>query len=191
MTGNETVRSGEHAAIEGQCHAASANGRSSRVTIRRLKSSILLRMKSGSVLARFGIGISIVSCAAWSGSIAVAREPAAKIVESPKAREVVIVRMHRAHHAATESFVLAAGARILVGANTNATLADLTTGEVAHVAYTVENGTWFAHEIVVNPPHAPHAEKSIPAATPSQLHAHGAIISFNTSNGVLTLKRGH
>ncbi len=115
---------------------------------------------------------------------AAANETVTKVVVAPKASEVVI-RMRRARQAPTTvTFALPADAIIHLGSNTNAALANLAVGQVAHVRYTVENGVWLAHEIVVNPPAAAH----LPKTSAGELHTHGAIVSYNPSTGLLTIK---
>ena len=124
----------------------------------------------------------IVALAAFGAALA--EERSSTVLVSPKAREVV-VRMRRVHHkAATETFALAADVHIHVGTNTNAAMTDLPVGSVAHVRYTIENGLWVAHEIVVNQPKGGHSPK--PEA--GELHAHGAILGYDLNNGLVTIK---
>jgi len=139
-------------------------------------------MKARSVFATaaFGcLGLSLFVTAA------AANETVTKVVVAPKASEVVI-RMRRSRQAvATVTFALPADAVIHLGSNTNAALANLAVGQVAHVRYTVQNGVWLAHEIVVSPPPGSHP----PKASAGELHTHGAIVSYNPSAGLLSIKR--
>lgn len=88
---------------------------------------------------------------------------------------------YRGHRTAT--FALAGDARVHLGPNPNARLADLKLGEIAHVSYTVENGRWLAHEISIHP-HGSHLRGSIKG----ERHAHGAILGYNTSAGNITIR---
>jgi hypothetical protein len=88
----------------------------------------------------------------------------------------------------TESFILASDAVIRLGTNSAAQLTDLKVGQTARVSYTIENGLWFAHEIVVNPPRGSHAGSHSPTASTNTLHAHGAILSYNAATGNLTIR---
>ena len=78
-------------------------------------------------------------------------------------------------------FLLASDATIRIGNNpSDAHLTDLmTVGQVAHVHYTIQNGTWLAHEIVVNPPHVGHAAKKSTKSEADELHTHGEILGYN------------
>jgi hypothetical protein len=100
------------------------------------------------------------------------------------------VRFHWRRGPLSASFLLANDARIQIGKNSNARLADLRRGQIAHVAYTIENGRWLAHEIVVNPPHGAHAAYKA-AGAGSDLHAHGAILGYDSSTGRLTIRFHH
>jgi hypothetical protein len=138
-------------------------------------------MKAVNILAKVATSCLVLVSFSSNG---VANETVTKVVVAPKASEV-IVRMRRVHHLPTTvTFALPADATIHLGSNTNAALVDLTAGEVAHVHYTVENGTWLAHEIVVNPPHSSH----LTTAVAGELHTHGTIVSYNPSAGLLTIK---
>ena len=133
------------------------------------------------------LAIAGFTLAASGAAVVVVKEPAGRIVVSPKANEVVVRMRHIHHNATTVTFALAADARIHVGSNTNATLADLAGGQIAHIHYTVENGNWLAHEIAVNPPHGHHLLKDVSG----ELRVHGPVVSFNPSAGLLTIKHSH
>jgi hypothetical protein len=112
-------------------------------------------------------------------------QPTPQAVDSPRPHPVFL---RRSRGLATESFTLASDAKIRLGSNTNVDLVDLRVGQIAHVSYTVENGLWLAHEIVVNSPYAGHAEIHPHHAPTNTLHAHGTILAYNGANGILTIK---
>ncbi len=87
-----------------------------------------------------------------------------------------------------ESFFLDSDVNIHLGSNTNASLTDLKLGEIAHISYTIENGRWLAHEIVVSPLHGSRNENRSNGTRMRELHAHGRILAYNASTGNLTIK---
>jgi hypothetical protein len=76
-------------------------------------------------------------------------------------------------------FALGADVSIQVGTNANATLRDLKVGKVARIGYTVVNGEFIAHSIVVSE----SAGKNTP-----QRYASGPITAINSSAGTITIK---
>jgi hypothetical protein len=96
------------------------------------------------------------------------------------------VRYHGATSIAT--FALESNAKITLGTNTNASLNDLAVGEVAHVSYTIENGVWLAHKVVVNPVHHHNTASQPHVAKTNELHAHGKITSYDASSGTISIR---
>jgi len=133
---------------------------------------------------KFVLGWTICCVILANANATVLVKESTKVVVSPKSTEVVVRMRHVHHEPTTVTFALPAGATIHIGTNTTAALTDLTVGQVAHVRYTIENGNWLAHEIVVNPVHGAH----LPKTTNGELAAHGAIVSYNPSAGLLTIK---
>jgi len=121
----------------------------------------------------------ILAIVAWQGVAT------AQIAEPPQVRPIWF---HVYRGPVGESFFLASDAVIRLGSNTNARLIDLRVGEIAHVTYTIENGVWLAHEIVVNPPHGSHAADHSTGTQTNELHAHGKILAYNAATGHLTIK---
>jgi hypothetical protein len=103
--------------------------------------------------------------------------------ESVQPRPVVF-HLHRGPLSA--SFLLANDAGVRIGTNANASLMDLRVGQVALIGYTIENGRWLAHQIVVKPPHGKRL--SAHSSEPNELHAHGAILGYDSSTGRLTIR---
>jgi hypothetical protein len=98
------------------------------------------------------------------------------------------VLSHRATSTAT--FTLASDAKIHLGTNTMASLSALSVGEVAHISYTIENGVWLAHRVVVNPVHRQHhnSTSNHPHVTKTnELHAHGKILSYDVFAGRISI----
>jgi hypothetical protein len=98
------------------------------------------------------------------------------------------------YHGATSivTFTIASNAKIILGTNKNASLNELAVGEVAHISYTIENGVWLAHKVVVNPvhhqhPNSPGTGHPHPAKT-SELHAHGKITAYDASAGTISIR---
>jgi hypothetical protein len=142
-------------------------------------------MKAGPILTLLATGL-IIFASATAG-----RSAQSPVVILPK---VAVTNpshpfIHHVHHVgANKTFSLANDAVVRLGSNPNAGLADLRVGEVAHVSYTVENGWWIAHSIVVNPPPAVHTASHSHAGSTGELHAHGRIVAYNVSSGSLTIR---
>jgi len=133
-------------------------------------------MNPTTCLLRLTAGLCLIACA-------VEAQPASNAV--PPARPVYL-RAHRG--ALSASFTLANDAKIRLGTNSEAVLTDLRAGQTAHVSYTIENGLWLAHEIVVNPPHTKQAGSSTNSPNPNMLHTRGAILAYNASTANLTIR---
>lgn len=142
-------------------------------------------MNSKSSLAISGAKLLWLAVIAIVSAITVTH--AEGVPESPKAKPV---GFHWRRGPLSASFLLANDAIIHIGANPNARLTDLKRGQIAHVAYTIENGRWLAHEIVVNPPHGARAVYK-KAGVSSDLHAHGAILGYDSSTGRITIRFHH
>jgi hypothetical protein len=99
-----------------------------------------------------------------------------------------VVVLHSHSGFTTESFALTTDTGIQLGGNPNAFLTDLHAGETAHIAYTVENGFWVAHQIVVNPPAGTHVATQATGTEPNYLHTRGTILSYNAYTGVLVIR---
>lgn len=101
-------------------------------------------------------------------------------------------KAHVAHYSGAASiavFKLASNAKITIGANTMAGLNALSVGEVARVSYTIENGVWLAHKVVVNPVHHEKTSTCQPhPAKANELHAHGKITSYDASAGTISIQ---
>ena len=135
--------------------------------------------------ARLGIGLSFfMLIAVLAGGFTVQAE---RVSDSPKTK---LVAFHVRRGLRSVSFLLANDATIRIGTNDKANLMDLRVGQMAHVHYTIQNGTWLAHEIVVNRPHGGHAAKKSANQTDA-LHAHGEILGYNASTGQLTIRFHH
>jgi hypothetical protein len=138
-----------------------------------------------------GVPLGFLVLALGASAETVVNNSSSKVVV-PKPAKTCVTGYHRATSVAT--FALAGDAKITFGANTNASLNDLTTGEVAHVSYTIENGVWLAQKVEVNPVHQkstttsqPHATCQPHAAKTNELHAHGKITSYNVSAGTISI----
>ena len=132
--------------------------------------------------AWLGAGLFMLAMVAIVPGISTVRGERA--TDSPKARPILF-HLHRGRLSA--SFLLANDATIRIGTNASANLMELRVGQVAHVRYTIENGVWLAHEVVVNPPHEGHAAKTL-GTHANELHAHGAILGYDSSTGRLTIR---
>ena len=139
-------------------------------------------------MVQWTISLVMLASAAVMGVAAAQSQPASKVVVSNGAHSVIL-RLHRGP--VTESFTLANDAKIRLASNSNASLTGLKVGDIAQVFYTIENGRWIAHEIVVNQPHGSHDEDRSNRTGISELHAHGRILAYNAATSNLTIKYQH
>lgn len=102
-------------------------------------------------------------------------------------KKVVVERRHRV--VKNEVFHVAPDAKIHVGDNKNATLADLKTGTVIHVAYTEENGVRTANRIADAVPKTgdKHVANSEPAHK-GEKHLHGVLESVDSAANTLVVR---
>ena len=141
-------------------------------------------MNTKSKLVRIPSGLLVLALGVSAGMAA--NNPSSMAVV-PQPRKTGVVRYYGATPIAT--FALANDAKIILGANTNASLNDLVAGEVAHVSYTIENGVWLAHKVAVNPVHPKSTATSQPhVAKTNELHAHGKITSYDASAGTISIR---
>jgi hypothetical protein len=149
-------------------------------------------MNAKSKLIRIPLGLLVLALSASAGMAADKTTPSVAVVPPPA--KTGVMRYHGATSIAT--FALASNAKIILGTNTKASLNDLVVGEVAHVSYTIENGVWLAHKVVVNPVHHNNTATSHPntatthphVAKTNELHAHGKITSYDASVGTISIK---
>jgi Cu/Ag efflux protein CusF len=101
------------------------------------------------------------------------------------------------HAPQPQTFKVAADAKIIVGDNRKATLADLKAGETVNIAYTEENGAMVAHRIrdlELNPEKTPKPEgtNSVPKkpggnADDTSKHARGIVEKVDVQAGTITI----
>ncbi|MGA9449727.1 MAG: hypothetical protein WBW41_00120 [Verrucomicrobiia bacterium] len=103
------------------------------------------------------------------------------------------------HATETQTFTIAAGAKITAEGNKSATLADIKAGDHVSIAYTQANGVLTATHIRdAGPNPVKHSKNTNPTSTTKKhvatgLHAHGIVQSVDVSNPALTIteKRHH
>jgi hypothetical protein len=95
--------------------------------------------------------------------------------------------------AQTQTFTVAAGAKIVVGTNKSATLGNINPGDHVGLAYTDVNGVLTASHIrdfgpnPVRHPRTAGAKKPATQTASSMLHAHGIVGSVNVQARTLTI----
>ncbi|SPE52300.1 exported hypothetical protein [Verrucomicrobia bacterium] len=93
----------------------------------------------------------------------------------------------------TETFQVATNARIVVGTNRMASLADLKIGDHVSIGYLQENGAQVARRIADGVPHKPRNPGSTPPqkthtpGTQGLLHTHGVIRVVDVQAATLTI----
>jgi hypothetical protein len=136
-------------------------------------------------LIRLVAGWFSLAAVTLPGMAATGSGHAAELLVSRRAHPHLL-NLHQGH--TTESFILANDAIIRIGSNTQAGLGELKLGEVAEVAYTVENGRWLAHEVEVKSLDGGHSASDSHSNLTNELHAHGEILAYNVSTGNLTIR---
>lgn len=115
-----------------------------------------------------------------------AEEATVKGEKVEKEKKVIVEHRHKRKN---EEFGVAPDAKIHVGDNKNATLADLKTGTVVHIAFTEEKGVRTAHHIsdmAPKPTGAKEGEK--PKAHNDEKHIHGVLESVNAGANTITIR---
>lgn len=107
--------------------------------------------------------------------------------EKEKGEKAIVEHRHRGHR--NEEFSVAPDAKIHVGDNKNATLADLKAGTVVHIAFTEEKGARTAHHIsdmAPKPTEAKEGEK--PKVHNGEKHMHGVLESVNVAASTIRVR---
>ncbi|MGP8200745.1 MAG: hypothetical protein ACLQU4_14720 [Limisphaerales bacterium] len=149
-------------------------------------------MNAKSKLIRIPLGLLVLALSAFAGMAADKTTPSVPV--APQKAKTGVIYYNGGASIAT--FALAGNAKIILGANKNASLNDLAVGEVAHISYTIDNQVWLAHKVVVNPVHhnnpSTNQTNTVPthphAAKSNELHAHGKITAYDASAGTISIR---